>query len=234
MIVNRFPYQKLSRKTIEGSRKYFCPDGSALASVTTILDKTKPEVQKKSLEEWRKRVGHEKAKQITKHACTRGTSVHKFLETFILEDSAGQPDDNPAAIESFNMAQHIIKNGLSNVKEFYGAEVGLYYENAYAGTTDCVGMYKDKLSIIDFKQTNTPKKAAWVEDYKLQLCAYIWAHNQRFNTEIRNGIIMMCDPKMQYQQFEVDETTFDHYSNLWWNRVAEYYQLFPEVANGAI
>ena len=63
-IPNKFPYKELKRETINGSRKYLTPDGFAVPSVTTILDATKPEEKKKALQEWRKRVGEEKAKQI--------------------------------------------------------------------------------------------------------------------------------------------------------------------------
>jgi len=54
LITNKIDYKKLSRTSLNGKRVYQCPDGSAVASVTTILDATK---DKTHLIEWRKRVG---------------------------------------------------------------------------------------------------------------------------------------------------------------------------------
>ena len=82
-IPTKYPYAELKKQTIDGSRKYMTPDGFAVPSVTTILDATKPEEKKKALLEWRKRVGEEKAKQITTEAAGRGTRMHKWLENHI-------------------------------------------------------------------------------------------------------------------------------------------------------
>ena len=62
----------------------------------------------------------------------------------------------------------------------------------YAGTTDCIGLWNGKLAILDFKQTNKPKKREWVDDYFCQLTAYAQAHNEMFDTEINTGVILMC------------------------------------------
>ena len=40
LIMNKYDYQPISRKQVEGKRKYMTPDGNAVASVTTILDAT--------------------------------------------------------------------------------------------------------------------------------------------------------------------------------------------------
>jgi hypothetical protein len=223
MLVSRFPYQKLSRKTENGQRLYSCPDGSKLPSVTTILDKTKPIEKKLALENWRKRVGHEKAAAITKEAASRGTRMHTFLEYYMINDEVSDSGTNPFSVESHRMATHIVNNGLKDVAEFYGSEVSLFHPELYAGATDCVALYKGDLAIIDFKQTNRPKKKEWIEDYFLQLTAYAWAHNATYETDIKRGVIMMCSPDLQYQQFEVTPDTFEHYSDIWWNRLYSYY-----------
>jgi len=223
MIVSRFPYQKLTRKTVDGQRLYSCPDGSKLPSVTTILSKTAPEAKKVALENWRKRVGHTNAAAITKNAGNRGTRMHSFLESYMKDDVISESGTNPFSIESHKMAKHIITNGLKYVTEYYGAEISLHYPQLWAGSTDCVALYKGELAICDFKQTNKPKKKEWIEDYFLQLCAYAIAHNKLYDTDIRRGIIMMCSPDLQYQQFEITPETFDQYSEMWWNKLEEYY-----------
>lgn len=220
LIVKRFDYTKLSRTSLDGKRVYQCPDGNAVASVTTILDSTK---DKTHLLEWRKRVGEETAKRITKEASGMGTRMHKYIENYINDGSWGTPGSNPYSQQAFKMAQVVHDNALKDVNEIWGSEVGLYFPKIYAGTTDCVGQYKGNPCIIDFKQTNKPKKKEWVEDYFLQLVAYAEAHNEVYGTDIKEGHVFMCSRKLDYQQFDITPITYNHYKKEWWNRVEEYY-----------
>ena len=220
LIVKRFDYTKLSRTSLDGKRVYACPDGNAVASVTTILDSTK---DKTHLIEWRKRVGEETAKRITKEASGMGTRMHKYIENYINDGSWGTPGSNPYSQQAFKMAQVVHNNALKDVNEIWGSEVGLYFPKIYAGTTDCVGQYKGNPCIIDFKQTNKPKKKEWVEDYFLQLVAYAEAHNEVYGTDIKEGHVFMCSRKLDYQQFDITPITYNHYKKEWWNRVEEYY-----------
>jgi len=123
------------------------------------------------------------------------------------------------------MAEVIIEEGLCHVDEVWGSEVQLYYKDQYAGTTDIVGLYKGKPHIIDFKQTNKPKKEEWIQDYFLQLCAYAHAHNEITGTEISSGVVLMCSRDLQFQKFEMNEIQFQKYSYMWFNRVKEYRKL---------
>lgn len=223
MIIQKFNYQKLSRKNIDGKRHYITPDGTAVGSVTSILDQTKPSEAKEALNNWRKRVGTQQAAEITLSASSRGTRMHKFLENYINNGDLGKPGTNPFSIESHKMAAHVYDQSLKYVTEFYGSEVSLYYPSLYAGTTDVVAMYKDNLTIIDFKQSNKPKKSEWVDDYRMQLCAYLTAHNEVYGTDIKHGIIMMCTPELQYQQFEITPENVNEWTDKWFGRVGEYY-----------
>jgi genome maintenance exonuclease 1 len=155
---NKFNYVELKRETIDGSRKYITPDGFKVPSVTTILDATKSEESKKALHEWRKRVGVEKAQQITTEAAGRGTRMHKWLENYVKTGETGEPGSNPYSKQSHTMAHSIISQGLSNCTEFWGTEVSLYFPEVYAGTTDLVGVHNGDEAIMDHKQTNKPKK----------------------------------------------------------------------------
>ena len=220
LIVKRFDYTKLSRTSLDGKRVYQCPDGNAVASVTTILDSTK---DKTHLLEWRKRVGEETAKRITKEASGMGTRMHKYIENYINDGSWGTPGSNPYSQQAFKMAQIVHDNALKDVNEIWVSEVGLYFPKIYAGSTDCGGQYKGNPCIIDFKQTNKPKKKEWVEDYFLQLVAYAEAHNEVYGTDIKEGHVFMCSRKLDYQQFDITPITYNHYKKEWWNRVEEYY-----------
>jgi len=226
MIVQKYTYSNLNKETINGERRYATPDGEKLPSVTTILDATKPEEAKKALQEWRKRVGPEKAQQITIEAAGRGTRMHKWLENYIKNGSTGDPGSNPYSLQSHQMAHNIISNGLSKCTEFWGTEVPLYYPKIYAGTTDLVGIHDGSESIMDHKQTNKPKKREWIEDYFIQLAAYAAAHNEVHGTNIRKGVIFMCSADNQYQEFIVEGTDFDQWTEKWFKRVEQYYMKF--------
>jgi hypothetical protein len=225
-LINKFPYTEMKRETTTEGRKYLAPDGNKLPSVTTILDATKPLEAKKALIEWRRRVGEQKAKEITAEAAGRGTRMHKWLENYVLNGETGEPGSNPYSKQSHTMAHTIISQGLSNCPEFWGTEVSLYFPKIYAGTTDLVGLHNSDEAILDFKQTNKPKKREWIEDYFLQLTAYANAHNEVYGTKIRKGVILMCSADNQYQEFIVEGNEFDDWSDRWWNRVEEYYTKF--------
>lgn len=223
---NKYPYSELKRQSVNGSRKYTTPDGFSVPSVTTILDATKPEEKKKALLEWRKRVGEEKAKQITTEAAGRGTRMHKWLENHVKTGNTGEPGTNPYSIQSHTMAKTIIDKGLSKCQEFWGTEVSLYFPEVYAGTTDLVGVHDNADCIMDHKQTNKPKKREWIEDYFLQLAAYANAHNEVYGTKIRKGVIFMCSADNQYQEFIVEGIEFDKWSDAWFKRLEQYYLTF--------
>jgi len=223
MIVEKYKYDELKRTTTDKQRLYTCPDGKSVPSVTTILDKTKPEKNRKALENWRKAVGEKKAKAITTEAANRGTRMHTYLENYVLGEELKETVSNPYAQQSLDMAKIVIKEGLKNVDEYWGTEVALYHPELYAGTTDLVGVHSGADAILDFKQTNKPKKREYVEDYFLQLCAYAEAHNKIHGTNIRKGVVLMCSKDFQYQEFIIEGEEFDKWRDKWWTRVEEYY-----------
>jgi genome maintenance exonuclease 1 len=229
MIISRYDYTPLEKESVEGKRHYALPDGSKVPSVTTILEKTKPEEKKRALQEWRNRVGHERAQQITTEAANRGTRMHTYLERYVKSDDIGELPSNPFAQPSWFMAAKVILEGLQHADEYWGSEVPLYYSGLYAGTTDLVGVWKGAPAIMDFKQTNKPKKREWIEDYFLQLAAYAEAHNDTYGTDINTGVILMCakpateheDPV--YQEFVLEPTDYAYWRDQWMRRVELYY-----------
>lgn len=222
MLTHKFDYPKMSRETIDGTRKYLTPSGEKLPSVTTILSATKPEESKKALFEWRKRIGEKEAQAITTSAANRGTKMHSFLEDYIERDTFRPVNES---IQSKAMADVIISQGLNNCSEFYGSEVSLYIPGIYAGSTDCVALHKNDLAIIDFKQTLRPKKREWISDYFLQLVCYGLAHNDMFKTNISKGVIMMCSGQLEYQEFILEGDEWKFYEKTLWDRLEQYYMM---------
>ena len=220
---HKYNYVSLNKQTINGSRKYATPDGEHLPSVTTILDATKSEESKQALQNWRKRIGVVKAQEITTEAAGRGTRMHKWLENYVKTGSTGEPGSNPYSIQSHQMASSIIAQGLIKCNEYWGTEVSLYFPKIYAGTTDLCGVHEGADAILDFKQTNKFKKREWIDDYFIQLTAYANAHNEVYGTKIRKGVILMCTADNIYQEFIIEGTEFDKYSDMWFKRVEKYY-----------
>jgi genome maintenance exonuclease 1 len=235
LLTERYNYTPISRESVEGKRLYATPDGSKVPSVTTILDKTKPEEKKIALANWRRAVGEKKAQEITTEAANRGTRMHKYLEDYVKTGVISPPGTNPYSKQSHAMAEVVIRQGLCNVNEIWGVEVPLYFPGLYAGTTDGLGLHLNEQAIIDYKQTNKPKKEEWIEDYYLQLTAYALAHNEVHGTNIRKGVVLMCvKPNMNeklemtdmpvYQEFVLKPADFNYWENRWWDRVETYYK----------
>ena len=225
-IVTKYGYAALTRKSVDGQRLYTCPDGDAVPSVTTILDKTKSKEKQEGLARWRKSIGEEKATAIVTEAANRGTRMHTYLEQYVNGEELKESVSNPYAQQSLDMAKIVIDEGLCNVDEYWGTEVALYFPKIYAGTTDLVGVHKGTDAILDFKQTNKPKKREWIEDYFLQLAAYAEAHNEVYGTKINKGVVLMCSKDYKYQEFISEGAEFDMWKDLWWKRVEEYYKKY--------
>lgn len=235
MLVKKYDYTPLPRMSENGQRVYLTPGGGRVPSVTTVLERTKSAEAKQSLQNWRNRVGNERAQQITTEAANRGTRMHTYLEQYIKEGKIPLMPTNPYSWASHAMAQQVINKGLQNqVTEFYGVEIPLYFPQLYAGTSDGVGTHLGQEAILDYKQTNRPKRREWIGDYFLQLAAYALAHNEVYGTAIRKGVILMCVKPEQdsqlnitkppdYQEFVLEGEEFDHYCNEWWKRLELYY-----------
>jgi len=221
--VEKFQYKKCEQINDPVTRKrvYRTPDGEKLPSVTTILSATKDMT---ALNEWKKRVGAEKAQQITTEAAGVGTAMHGNLERF-LAGLERMPGKNPVHVQANAMADQIIANGLSKVNEVWAMEQSLYYPGLYSGTTDLVAVYENNPSVCDYKQSNKLKKESYVDDYRIQLVAYIMAHNEVYGTDIREGHIFMCTRDLQYQQFDLWPEDFNKWQDKWLEKIEEYYKL---------
>ena len=218
---NKFVYPKSMRETIDGKRHYAIKQ-EKLPSVTTILSATQDPSKTAGLDAWRKRMGEENATRIVDESSSRGTAMHKILEKYVGE--SGYLDLTKVGLKAHNMAIRVIEQGLCNVSEYYGLECTLFYPGLYAGQTDMVGVHKGQDAIIDFKQTNKPKREEWIGDYKLQLAAYAMAHNYMHKTTITKGVIMMCSQDNYYQEFIVQGEEFKKYKHKWLGKVSDYYE----------
>ena len=213
----KYKYINGIQSTDHGSRIYDVA-GYRLPSVTTILGRTKDQ---QFLKDWIAKKGEAEAERIKNHSSKRGTSMHKFLESHIT--GKGYDDLSPIGEESRPMAHKIIEIGLAPVDEYFGSEISLYYPGLYAGSTDLVCLHNGQEAIVDFKQSNKPKRKEWIEDYFMQLGAYAMAHNCVYDTQITQGVILMCTPDKYFQKFQIKGKEFIKYQHKFLERLDKYY-----------
>jgi hypothetical protein len=219
---NKYNYPKSTRSIIHGSRHY-AVNQESLPSVTTILKATESEEKKAKLAEWKERVGFKQAEIIKQEASSRGSSMHDYLEKFLLGQlNMDLLGDNT---REKMMADQIIENGLRNkLEEIWGCEATIYYPGKYAGAADCIGVYENKETIIDFKQSNKPKKDEWIEDYYLQCAAYGLAHNTVYGSNISQAVILLCTKDNMFQRFIIDGEKFNDYQKKFLLKVEQFYE----------
>jgi len=216
----QFIYPKTVRSSVDGVRKYSIGQ-EKLPSVTTIISSTQDASKTESLKKWKARVGEVEAERIKNTAALRGTAMHTYLEHYVKGGSVLDLTD--LGREARNMAEVIIEKGFPDLEEVWGVECTLFYPGLYAGQTDMCGIYQGRESIIDFKQSNKPKRAEWIGDYKLQLVAYATAHDCIFGTNIEQGVILMCTPDNYFQRFIVNGSEFKEYKWKWLQKISDYY-----------
>jgi genome maintenance exonuclease 1 len=215
----RYTYIDATRHEDHGTRLYDV-NGTRLPSVTTILGATKDQ---QFLKDWKAKVGEAEAERIKNVSSSRGTAMHKFLEHYIT--GTGYDDLTELGQKAKTMAEKIIDVGLTPVEEWYGSEVTLYYPGLYAGSTDLVCLHDSKETVVDFKQSNRPKREEWIDDYKMQIAAYAMAHDYVHQSNIEQGVIMVCTPDLFYQEFKVSGADLRSWKHKFLKRLDMYYEL---------
>jgi genome maintenance exonuclease 1 len=194
-----------------------------LPSVTTILGATK---NTEFLTKWKAKVGEKEAERIKNVSSARGTSMHRFLESYVT--GVGYDDLTELGQAAKPMADKIMEVGLAPVEEYYGSEVTLHYPGLYAGQTDLVCLHNNRETVVDFKQANRPKKKEWIEDYYLQIAMYAMAHDYVYGSKIEQGVIMVCTPDLYYQEFKVEGLELRSWKHKALKRIDMYYDLMHD------
>ena len=220
MLVNKYTYPTLERVDLEIGRHYLDSNQNPVPSVTTVLSGTSK--SKDGLTQWRNRVGEEEAERIIKQSTDIGTAVHEAIENYLNGNSWDNFEETHDQLLAQKISEKFVNDGLNGITEIWGLEVGLLLDNLYAGTADCVGLYQDIPTLIDFKTAKKIKKREWIEDYFLQGCAYANAHNVMFGTNIEQIVILMVDRNAIFQEFIVRPTEFNFLTRKWKNRLIEF------------
>lgn len=218
---NKFNYPTSTRALYNGKRLYDV-NNEKLPSVTTILEATKPQSEIDSLNRWKQKVGERQAEIISRESRERGTSMHDYLEKFLLGKlNLELLGDN--TLEK-RMADEIIENGLRNkVDEIWGVESVVAYPGKYAGAADLFCVYEKYQTCVDFKNGNKLRSESWNDTYYLQLAAYSLAHNVVYGTNINQGVILFCTKDIVFQRFVIYGDKLKEYQNRFLERVEQYY-----------
>jgi genome maintenance exonuclease 1 len=185
-----------------GERFYVTPSGKKLPSVTTVLGHFK----KKSLIEWRNKVGHEEANKVMHRASTRGTKFHNMLESYLRNEEHFLDGIMPDMKQSFRDIQET----LDLINNIHYIESPLYSEKlGVAGRTDCIAEFAGVPSIIDFKTSLRQKKEAWIENYFEQGTAYALMYEELVGKPMNQIVIIIsCDDSEQPQVFIRDKNQY--------------------------
>ena len=221
LIKEAYIYPNLRRVENDLGRFYIDSNGKEVPSVTTVLSATS---DKSGIDEWKRRVGHEEATRIINESTTIGSNVHNALENYLNgDDWKIQDDGSYVSKTSISILNCFIQNLINDISEIWGLEVGVILDGLYAGTADCVGIYNEKESLIDFKTAKKIKPKEWIEDYFLQCSAYANAHNVMFGTDIKQIVILMADRNQEFKKFVVNGREFDHYTNKWKQKLINFH-----------
>ena len=162
--LNLHNFPNLKAKTTAQGRRYFV-EGNAYPSVTTVIG----EMKKKSIMEWRRKVGEEEANAISKRATTRGNKCHKLAEDYLSNKPLDRYKDDVLSLGLF----HQIRPYIDKINNIHALEESLYSHTLkLAGRVDCIAEYDNELAIIDFKTSSKFKREEWIQDYFSQETAY--------------------------------------------------------------
>ena len=162
--LNLHNFPDLKAKTTAQGRRYFV-EGNAYPSVTTVIG----EMKKKSILEWRRKVGEEEANAISKRATTRGNKCHKLAEDYLSNKPLDRYRDDVLSLGLF----HQIRPYIDKINNIHALEESLYSHTLkLAGRVDCIAEYDNELAIIDFKTSSKLKREEWIQDYFSQETAY--------------------------------------------------------------
>ena len=221
MITNLYQYPELTRVEKNDVRYYQDSLSNLVPSVTTILSATGDH---SGIDAWKRRVGPKTAKAVVEEATTIGTAVHLAIENYLYGKEWEQFTDDKMGMLAHQIAKRFICDCLGDIDEVWGLESGLVLDGLYAGTADCIGIFRGKPTIIDFKTAKKIKRKDWIEDYFLQGAAYANAHNVMYKTNIESIAILMVDRDLLFKEFLVNSKEFNSYTEKWKKRLIDYYK----------
>jgi len=216
----KYSYPNLERVEENDMRFYKDSNNDLVPSVTTVLDATG---DKSGITQWRRKVGPAQADAIVQESTLIGSAVHEAIENYLLGKSWNNFTDDRNGFLAKSISSKFISSCLNGIDEVWGLESGLILDGLYAGTADCIGVYKGLPAIIDFKTAKKLKRKDWFDDYFLQCSAYANAQNVMFETSISNLVILMVDRDLLFKEFHIKKDEFSLYTDKWKKRLIKFH-----------
>lgn len=216
---DKYKFEDLPRKVIDGKRYYVTPDGNKYPSVTTVTG----QASAKSIARWRKRVGEEEANRVSKKATTAGTKVHKLCEDYVNNEEMLYEDVSPENLFMFKQIKPILDIYL---EEVWAVECPLYSDYLrVAGQCDCVGIFQGKPAIIDFKTASKRKRRSWITNYFMQESAYAVMFEEMTGKPIVNLVTIIAVANDEPQLFIEQRDDHIGYFQQWRQTYKERYDV---------
>ena len=211
-VIMEMSLEDICARNVGGKRVYEVGD-QRYPSISTICSFR----NRKSIAEWRARVGAEEANKISKRATTAGTTVHSMIEDYLNNElDIGKYADKHLAKILFTQAKQM----LARINNIHFQEAPLYsHEFAIAGRDDCIAEFDGKLSIIDFKTSSKEKKEEWVEGYFVQETGYAKMYEERSGIKVEQIVTLITCQTGDTQVFIKNP---DDYVPLLKDYIAEY------------
>jgi hypothetical protein len=204
----------IQHESRNGKRFYATPAGELFPSITSILG----EFSKKSILEWRQRVGPEEANKVSGKASRRGTKLHGVCERYIKNDDEFLKGELPHITELFKT----IEPFLERIDNIHGVELGLYSDHfGVAGRTDLIAEFDGKLSVIDYKTSNRTKKKEWCESYFAQCAFYAVAYEELTKIPVPQVVVIIAVDNDSPQLFVENR---DDWTDKIWEAKKLYYE----------
>ena len=176
----------LERETVDGVRYYKVPDADEFVKLVSITSVTSFWNREK-FAKWRKKIGEDKANEITRKATSRGTDTHTLIEHYLLNEET-LPEVQPISEFLYKIA----KPTLNNIDNIHALEGSLYSKQlGVAGTVDCIAEYDGELAVIDFKTSAKPKPRDWIDGYFVQAAAYACMYYELTGISVKKLVIIM-------------------------------------------
>ncbi len=211
-VIMEMSLEDICARNVGGKRVYEVGD-QRYPSISTICSFR----NRKSIAEWRARVGAEEANKISKRATTAGTTVHSMIEDYLNNElDIDKYADKHLAKILFTQAKQM----LARINNIHFQEAPLYsHEFAIAGRVDCIAEFDGKLSIIDFKTSSKEKKEEWVEGYFVQETGYAKMYEERSGIKVEQIVTLITCQTGDTQVFIKNP---DDYVPLLKDYIAEY------------
>lgn len=161
----------------ENGKRFYSSDIGKFPSVTTVLSVMDGDW----VEEWKARVGEDRANAVSNKAKSVGTSVHLMCEHYLKNEVTVLKRLRLKSMPEAKLRFDNFKVFLDDISTVFLSEAAVassVFE--IGGTVDCFAVYRGKLSVIDFKTASRPKVKEDILSYFAQGAFYSAAIKEQY------------------------------------------------------